>query len=176
MNIFRSHPSPLISAVNLDDLRCGKMVVESGQLLVAGVRIILADMGYEDWEIELVLKEYGILTSKGTTWKITHQNHPASIWTRKSYGNYVWVALHGIALANEFEKRFDKPHNSKPVLIGLLSIGVNLLKEFMDSGETEPPQCMPDEYKNKDPHVAYRNYLRSKENVRWIRANPPSWW
>jgi hypothetical protein len=44
---------------------------------------------------------------------------------------------------------------------------------------TPPPQCMPDEYKNKDYVTAYRKYYigEKKPFAKWIKGRPaPEWW
>lgn len=178
MNTFFSDQSPYVSARNLDDKRVGKMIIESGQLATACIRLTLAEHGYEEWEIDALFHEYGILTAtKGTPWRLTHQNHPSSKWTRYTYRNYQWVIGHALGLINEFTKRFGKVHACCFAIVGMLRLGDELLKPLMDdSGLTEPPQCMPDEFKHDDPVIAYRAYLQSKPNVVWVRAEPPSWW
>ena len=44
---------------------------------------------------------------------------------------------------------------------------------------TEPPQCMPDEYKNKDYVIAYRKYYQGAKSyfAKWERGvSAPDWW
>jgi len=47
-----------------------------------------------------------------------------------------------------------------------------------DTAFTEPPQCMPDEYKRSDAVDAYRAYYHGDKAgfAEWRHSNPPVWW
>ena len=48
-----------------------------------------------------------------------------------------------------------------------------------DSIHTEPPQCMPDEYKVENDSIqAYRNYYMGEKAyfAKWNYTTPPNWW
>ena len=201
MNIFAFVPSSVVSAQMLDDKRVGKMIIESGQLLTAAIRITLGCAGYSDEEIDALFVKYGILTvSKGTPWRLTHQNHPCSIWTRESYENYSWLVSYTLSLINEFSLRYDKLHGCAPAIVGMRAIGDEMLKPIMRgevswAGGDEAEQiqatvyakeltpfvmAMPDEFKQEalyDPHRAYQLYHHSKPNVYWRKGrDAPDWW
>lgn len=182
MNIFAFDPSSVVSAQMLDDKRVGKMIIESGQLLTAAIRITLGCAGYTDEEIDALFVKYGILTvSKGTPWRLTHQNHPCSIWTRESYANYSWLVSYTLSLINEFSLRYGKLHGCAPAIVGMRAIGDEILKPIMQSKELTPfVMAMPDEFKQEalyDPHRAYQLYHHSKPNVYWRKGrDAPNWW
>jgi hypothetical protein len=46
-----------------------------------------------------------------------------------------------------------------------------------DNGFTEPPQCMPEEYKHKDFITAYRNYYvgEKKRFAKYTNREEPQW-
>ena len=81
-----------------------------------------------------------------------YMNHPMTVWVRTSKENYVWT--HHLLL---------------PLAQIPFGIATNLF--------TPVPQCMPDEYKNDDLIVAYRDYYKYKESLgivhyRWGRTRP----
>jgi Pyrimidine dimer DNA glycosylase len=76
MNIFVVNKNPKICASILDDLRLNKMILETAQLLSCAY-VHLFDGLWPQHQKEL--------------YKVTHVNHPCSIWARKSVKNYVWL-------------------------------------------------------------------------------------
>lgn len=94
MNIFLTSPCPRECAQNLDDKRLGTMAKESAQMLAAGTLHYGVDIGY----------------------KLTHVNHPCSVWTRKSRLNFSWLVEHGLWLVDEHVFRFGSSHKSLAVI------------------------------------------------------------
>ncbi len=96
MNIFATSQCPIESAKFLDDKRCIKMCLETAQLLSTALRI----NGYKGDDV----------------YKIAHLNHPSSIWTRATQGNYKWLVEHFRALCDEYTRRTGKIHASSKLL------------------------------------------------------------
>lgn len=96
MNIFATSVCPEESAKFLDDKRCIKMCLESAQLLSTALRV----NGYTGSDI----------------YRIAHLNHPSSVWTRSTQGNYTWVLAHFKALCEEYTRRTGKIHASSKLL------------------------------------------------------------
>ena len=96
MNIFCTSECPIESAKFLDDKRCIKMCLESAQLLSTALRV----HGYKGSDI----------------YRIAHLNHPSSIWTRTTKGNYQWLLAHFKALCEEYTRRTGKTHASSKLL------------------------------------------------------------
>lgn len=48
-------------------------------------------------------------------YRLTHKNHPCSIWTRKSKANYMWLAELGLELCTEYTHRYDKIHKTEQI-------------------------------------------------------------
>jgi hypothetical protein len=94
MNIFVTSECPVECAKNLDDKRVVKMVLETAQLLSCAIRLNID---------ETVCDMYGI-------YKVTHKNHPSSIWVRENRANYGWTLKHFKALCQEYTKRYNKRH------------------------------------------------------------------
>lgn len=143
MNIFVTSLCPVESAKFLDDKRCVKMVLETAQMLSTAVRSIGIDAGY----------------------KATHINHPCNQWTRRSKQNFLWLYRHGLALAAEYENRFNKQHKSLLVIKSL----AKYINYFPPIGLTNFANCAANkslgiDYKNHpNVYMAYKLYL----NDRW---------
>lgn len=153
MNIFVLDSDPAVAAQSVCDKHVNKMVVETAQLLCAA------------------------FPQGAAPYRRTHYNHPCAIWTRSSYANFVWLALHGLALADEFEYRYGKVHKSRGVILWCLE---HLSEADVPQGDLTPfAQAMPDAYKRADAVEAYRTYYRQgkAEIARWAKNRPaPEWW
>ncbi len=145
MNIFVSYPDPAESAKFLDDKRVIKMILESAQLLSTAITV----------------------SGGRGPYKITHKNHPCTIWARRTSANYNWLFNHFIALCDEYTLRYGKIHKC-------LSVAEELQKgvELITQGKlTSFPNCTI--FKEEpDTHLAYRVYLEHK----WkIDKRKPTW-
>jgi hypothetical protein len=144
MNIFCTSPCPVQSAKYLDNSRLIKMVLESAQLLSAALRI----NGYAGSDV----------------YKISHKNHPSSVWCRKTRGNYKWLLAHFKALCDEYTQRFGKVHKSSLLLpifeqnICLISDGE--LTPFSNNARNLSKGV--DYTKELDVHIAYQMYLSDR--------------
>ena len=109
MNIFATSTCPKECAAFLDNKRVIKQTLETAQLLSSALRLC----GYTGDDV----------------YKITHKNHPSSVWTRATQGNYKWLLEHFKALCNEYNRRTGKTHASSNLLpifeanIGLIPVG-----------------------------------------------------
>jgi hypothetical protein len=159
MNIFYFYDSPMKSAQAQPDKMLVKMPLESAQMLCTAHRALDGD-------------EYA--DSVGM-YKIAHLNHPCSKWVRESSGNYFWLYKHLLALGQEYNYRYGRTHLSIDKLAKpLLSFPTNIPRGAM----TPVAQAMPEEYKNENPIVAYRNYcINEKHYAKWERnRSKPDWW
>ena len=135
MNIFYLDKNPTVAASYFYDKHKVKMILECAQMLCTA-HIAL---GNED-----------------VPYKKSHLNHPSSVWVRANNENYQWLYDHMLALGKEYTKRYNRTHltitKCKDILAAApLSIPTG---DF-----TEPPQCMPDEYKVEGDSIkAYWNY------------------
>lgn len=106
-------------------------------------------------------------------YKLSHKNHPCSIWVRKSLSNYLYLCELGLELGREYTHRYGKKHKSIEIIEWCLINKPNIL----DIGFTEPPKAMPDEYKVKDVILSYRNYYRGAKTsfASWKNRQIPNW-
>ena len=79
----------------------------------------------------------------------------------------MWLYKHMIALGDEYTRRYGKQHLSITKCKELLSIAPQRINKY--ASFTQPPQAMPDEYKDECSVKAYWNYyIGEKHTV----ANP----
>ena len=136
MNIFYLDKDPKLAATYQYNKHVVKMILESAQMLCT---VHHKYMG-EDADVP---------------YKSTHKNHPSTVWAANSAQNYEWLYRHFIALCEEYTKRYGKTHLSitkckEPLRLAPINIPHVEFKQ--------PPQCMPDEYKDKCSVQAYWNY------------------
>ena len=151
MNIFALDRNPEMAANYHCDKHVLKMIIETAQLLSNSHH----------------------LTGKAGPYKLTHKNHPCSIWVLESLSNYRWLVKMGKALASEYTKRYGKIHKVQAV-IELLEANEPQIK---DIGLTDFKQAMPDEYKDKDSIIAYRKYYIGDKSrfAKWKNNKIPDW-
>ena len=159
MNIFYVNTDPVLAAQDLPDKLVVKMPLESAQMLSTTQRFYY-DADYCD---------------ACDIYKTAYLNHPCTIWARESADNYNWLYRHFVALCEEYTYRYGKVHASDTKLRRVLS---RIPLGIPDIGLTTIAQAMPDQYKDSDPVVAYRNYLiNEKHYAEWNKNRAkPDWW
>ena len=147
MNIFYLDEDPKLAAIYQYNKHVVKMILESAQMLCTAHHVILGD-------------------DADVPYKTTHKNHPSTILARQSGQNYAWLYHHMIALGEEYYVRYGKKHLSITKCEDKLA---KLPGGILETGFTQPPQCMPDKYKDKCSIQAYWNYyIGEKHKI----ANP----
>ena len=134
MNIFYLDEDPKLAAIYQYNKHVVKMILESAQMLCTAHHI----HGNPD----------------DVPYKQTHLNHPSTIWARENASNYRWLFEHFCALAQEYYVRYGKTH----LTITKCKDLVYLPPGIPTTKFQQPPQCMPDEYKDKCSVQAYWNY------------------
>jgi hypothetical protein len=160
MNIFFLSLSTTDSAQQACDKHVIKMILESTQLLYTAQGLSAFNKLHEN---------------PYTPYKPTHKNHPSAIWTRSSIHHYLWLCDLALAYCTEYKFRYgeEKEHACYKHLLWLKQNPPDLEdKEF-----TEPPQCMPDQYKRESCVEAYRAYYIGEKLgfVKYTRRPPPDW-
>lgn len=114
------------------------------------------------------------VTGGTAPYKLSHKNHPCSIWVRASLSNYLYLCELGLALGEEYTYRYGKKHKSIEVIEWCLQNRPNI----HDVDFTTPPMAMGDEYKiGNDVIESYRNYYRGAKSgiVSWKNREVPDW-
>jgi len=149
MNIFYLDKCPVKSAQVQYNKHVVKMILESAQMLCT------AHHCYGD--------KYQV---KNVPYKQAHLNHPSTVWTRRSKSTYMWLYNHMMALGDEYTKRYGKTHLSITKCKDFLAVPP---RHIQGNDWCQPPQAMPDKYKDKCSIKAYWNYYIGEKHV---VANP----
>ena len=149
MNIFYLDKCPVKAAQVQYNKHVVKMILESAQMLCT------AHHCYGDKD-----------QVKNVPYKQAHLNHPSTVWTRRSKSTYMWLYNHMMALGDEYTKRYGKTHLSITKCKDFLAIPP---RHIQGDDWCQPPQAMPDEYKDKCSIKAYWNYYIGEKHV---GANP----
>lgn len=150
MNIFYLSEDPKLCAQYHCDKHVVKMILEYAQLMCTAHHV----------------------TGSGTEcmYKQTHKNHPCAVWVRSSVDNYMYVFELWSALLDEYKSRYGKYHKTG-MLYDDLEVPPKLQGEWSD-----PPQCMPDEFKYPDTVLAYRIYYQfGKSHILSYKHHWPGW-
>jgi hypothetical protein len=117
-----------------------------------------------------------LLNDGEAKYRMSHKNHPSSIWARTTRDNFLYLCKLGIALCEEHKYRYDKDkyHASYQVILDCMS-QAHLIPE---GDFTEPPQCMPEEYRASNAVDGYRTfYIQDKKSfASWKKRPQPDWW
>ena len=153
MNIFVLDYDPKTCAEYHCDKHVVKMILETAQLL-CGVH----------WTI-----------GGQAPYKLSHKNHPCSIWTRECVENYVWLCDLGINLCHEYTYRYGKTHKSQQIIEWCMTNIPNI----RSNGDLTPfALAMPDESKVDCPIESYRNYYKNSKSsiANWKNRKIPEWY
>ncbi|KJV56886.1 hypothetical protein OCHUTO_0284 [Orientia chuto str. Dubai] len=167
MNIFVLHKDSQIAAEMLCDKHIVKMPLETAQLLCSVFLVALSNSNslVSTTNCDIIVP-----------YKLTHCNHPCSIWARSSRGNFNWLRKHGRALCKEYTYRYKKKHKSETVIDwcdsnkDVLIFQIDEIQDFV--------QALPEHYKCSDAVSAYREYyLHEKLRfARWEKCRKaPNW-
>lgn len=112
-------------------------------------------------------------------YKMSHKNHPVSIWVRTSYANYIWTLALVHEMHNEWKYRYNhvKCHKSYLVAYHLLK-HAPAKNKFQYQKLTPFAQAMPKEFKSQDAVDAYRKYYMSESKrklMKWTKREKPEW-
>jgi len=150
MNIFYLHPDPQVAPTYLYSKHVVKMVLETAQLLCT------AQQHYAEENND---------TSTYIPYKKAYYNHPSNKWVRESKANYEWLWKYFTSISAEYAQRYGKVHMSFIKLytsqMDKAPIGIP------DKQFTQPPQCMPNEFKEHCSVQAYWNYyINDKKHIK----------
>ncbi len=148
MNIFYLHQDPIVAPQYLYNKHCVKMILETAQMLCTA---------HHHWN------EQGGIPTDYIPYRKAYFNHPSTKWARESKANYIWLWEYFMSINVEYFKRYDKVHLCWTTCKDVLKdapIGIT------DKPFTQPPQCMPDEFKAESSIDAYWNYyIKAKGHI-----------
>lgn len=153
MNIFVLDTDPKKCAQYHNDKHVIKMILETAQLLC---------------------NVHHMTGNDDVPYRLTHKNHPCSIWVRQSISNYNWLVKLGLELCYEYTKRYGKIHKSQKVIEWCAMNTPNLPNNDM----TEFVCVMPHSCKiSNDPVTNYREYyIQEKTSISTWKIQKPEWY
>ena len=167
MNIFILSLIQREIAQYMMDKHVSKILLEAIQMLCAAKRIIDPDD----------------ICENSPLYKISHKNHPVTIWCRTSRENFIWTLDLVDELHSEWQFRYGHPETKihKSYLVAkYLRDHIPDESKFEKRGLTQFALAMPDVYKTSDPVLSYRNYYMSEEKKKIASWNKkrvrPDWY
>tara|TARA_A100001388_G_scaffold105105_1_gene76861 strand:- start:9880 stop:10500 length:621 start_codon:yes stop_codon:yes gene_type:complete len=181
MNVFILHEDPITAARMHCDKHVPKMIVESAQMISTAHRMLdghTIKKPSKSGKRIINYWEHPDPNDEELLYKAVHHNHPCTLWTRQTTGNYDWHYELFAELCKEFTKRFGKTHLSESLLLERLKKHpVKLPKGARTKfplAMSNLPECMVE-----DPVQSYRNYYIAKQSYMpcdWNKGTPmPSW-
>ncbi len=176
--MFILDESPRLAAEYHCNKHVVKMVLEQSQLLCsAHWYSLMIEHGKKMSDFKGMRKAKDWLTQNSSPEKIppysfTHVNHPCTVWTYASLGNYQWGVTFLRCLLDEYTLRYKKSHKCENAWRWLDNNTPTHLNSSMLL--TPFPQAMPEDCKVVGDAVqAYRNYY-SKHKRRFAKWEPHS--
>lgn len=158
MNIFVTSHCPIQSALELDNKRIVKMILETAQML------------------STALRRHGV--GNGPHYKSAYQKHPCTLWTGRTRGNFGWLVDHGLSLCAIYSSIYGRVHASE----GVIQFADRNRKKI-PAGSLQPfADCA--EFKHRTDlniHERYQMFMNYKWNHRdttppvWSRRKTPIW-
>ena len=167
MNIFTTHKCPKQCAINLDNSRVIKMILESCQMLSTNVRHYKYKLLANNTNKKLPI----IIDS---LYAQTHFNHPCTIWARKSLQNFTWLKRHTAHLIAEHKHRYPNSPMHKSLKILNRVHAIDMSKVLPSLGLTPFANATPLK-KYKDILKAYQDTMTLKWIDDTIAGRPPRW-
>lgn len=184
MNIFVLNHDPVLAAKDYCDKHVVKQILEVGQMLCAAhwigwQKMVKVNTGLKRKEFMEKLSSE-IDPRLRPPWKLTHAAHPCTQWAQRTWGNYMWLSRHGLALCDEYTERYGKIHKAHEIHRWLNRHIPPTFEGVIDNpvGITPYAICMPDDVKVPGDAVAsYRNYyiVHKAKMARWAHSEKPVW-
>ena len=156
MQLFVTHPDPVLAARDLDDARVVKIILEVAQILCS------------------------VLYHQGTVapYKPTHMQHPITLWAAADTNNAAWTRDYGLELCRMYECWRGRSHASKSV--------IEVVGSFFPENGYAPASFQNSarghglDFTHLPVLEAYRTYLNArwltgKKAPRWTGRHHPEW-
>ena len=168
MNLFILHQNPLTAAKMQANKHIVKMPEETGNLLL--------------WPFKLSGLTMPLTKNGKAPKKLSHKNHPCSLWVRESKQNFDWTFLHLKALCAEYTARYRRKHFAE-TYIKFIEDNLAYVSDLPEIGLTPFARCFGDmkaeiEQNPQDTVSDYRRfYIRTKHKfARWPSYDSiPDW-
>lgn len=155
MNIFYLHHIPHFAARMHCDKHVVKMCTETAQILAT---------------------VHHLHGNHNVTYRATHAGHPCVKWAAASPLHYRWLQRLGMALCAEYSFRYGpRRHKCEQYISGELRDFPPAMANLKFHW-SEPPACMPDEFKKDSVVESYHEYYRKAKRAfaKWTHRIEPS--
>lgn len=181
MNIFVLSENPRLAAKMHCDQHVNKMLTETAQMLSTVIwPHVVTPFEAHGWNspsraLRQVARE--LYRDRMGLFLPTHSNHPCTLWTGKTRGNFEWLCRLGEGLIDEYSHRRARTHGSAKIITKASSFA-----HLIPEGEMTPfVQAFKTEYEHlidpSDPVGAYREfYRRDKTFARYEWGRPAPGW
>lgn len=160
MNIFALSNDAEQAARWYCDRHCIKQILELSQLLCAA------------YHVQGITAPY----------KLTHKNHPSSVFVRASCLNFEWTLKHAKVLCDEYTARYNRRHASQDVIEWCDKNSHNLFFDQYDQTEfavaiSPESKCRQVEgFELMSAVEKYRlYYIHDKNHLHSWKRNKPNW-
>lgn len=180
MNLFILDENPIKAAQLQCDKHVVKMIIESAQMLSTAHRMLDGYVEKRPSKSGKRIINYWVHPKpimEERLYKAVHHNHPCTVWTMQTDGNYHWHYDHFIALLDEYTHRYNKEHSTAKLTETLLQPPRNIprgkLTPFALAMKNEP-QCIHE----GDPVRSYQEYYQTKQDrfkMAWTNRDIPEW-
>lgn len=179
MNIFYLHENPVIAAQLQCDKHVCKMPTESAQMLSSVHRMVDGEIYRAPSKSgRTMIRKWSHPSHDDVLYGAVHTNHPCTVWTRETIGNYLWHYEHFVALCKEYEYRYGREHLSYTKLNDILkkppkNIPLGEMTKIPLAMKTNP-ECINE----SDPVGSYRSFYQTKQRrfkMNWTKRSIPEW-
>jgi len=134
---------------------------------VVKIQLEICQMLYTAWYFsneEAYINQHAPYTKDGKRkgYRPAHKKHPMTMWVASSLENYTFACMIGLALTNEYTKRFGKVHTCAEHLSWLMNHHPSHFEERKSEtafySREGIPECMPEPYKRENIVDAYQMY------------------
>lgn len=164
MNIFVLDLDTKKCAEYHNDKHCVKMILEYSQIL-CGVHHMSNPTSTPTSTLQV-------------PYKLSHKNHPCSIWARECIENYIWLCDLALDLCDEYRYRYGRRHKSQDVIEWCLvhKPNIPLLGRMTSQALAMPNECKI--RSNNSTIDSYRNYyMTDKRHIaNWKNREVPYWY
>ena len=178
MNIFVLDLDPKKCADYHCDRHIVKMITEHNQILGSIAYTARDVMRKKDITPEFIKKHFQGFPRKDSEggprpYGIGYKNHPCTKWAADSFDNYIWLCTLNLEMCYEYTRRYKRKHVGEAITIWYLTNAPEIIKK----GMTPFAQAMPEDCKNTDVVIAYRNYyIKYKARfAKWAHSAVPEW-
>ena len=179
MNIFILDTDPQRCAEYHCDKHLVKMITEHNQILGSIAYTARGITRKKDITPEFVDEHFQRFPrqkdGKPHPYGIGYKNHPCTQWAAASNNNYVWLCHLTLEMCREYTRRYGRKHAGEEICKWYY---YNIPQGLPQTESMTPfAQAMPNDSKNPDAVLAYRNYyIKHKARFgKWAHSTVPEW-